>query len=154
MSVTFDTVQTLLDRDEIREIRAQFAWGLDTRDWDLVSSVFTEEVDVDLPALGAPSSRISRADLVALFQHFFQRSRAEMGTQQLYGNVVIDLDGDTATSRSCFLGHHHVPGMVGGEDASLRATYHDRLVRTDEGWKIAGTTIEVQSIVGNAAIFA
>lgn len=149
-----DALQLLLDRDLIREVRYQFGWALDTRDWELFASLFTDEVDVDLPALGAPAGTLARADLVALFQQPFRRPPTEMGAQQLYGNFVIDLNGDTATARSYLLGHHHVAGMAGGEDAALRAVYFDRLVRTDGGWKIRGTAIEVVSIEGNPAIFA
>lgn len=149
-----DALQTLLDRDLIREVRYQFGWALDTRDWELFASLFTDEVDVDLPALGAPASTLARADVVDLFKQAFRRPRTEMGAQQLYGNFVIEIDGDTATARSYLLGHHHVAGMAGGEDVALRAVYVDRLVRTDGGWKIRGTAIEVLSIAGNPTIFA
>lgn len=146
--------QPLLDREQIKEVRHQFAWALDTRDWDLFASLFTEVVDVDLVALGAPVGSMPRARLVDLFQRAFRRPRKEMGTQQLYGNFVIDLTGDTATARSYLLGHHHVAGLEGGDTVELRAVYVDRLVRTADGWKISSTAIEVLSMVGNAAIFA
>ena len=146
--------QTLLDHDLIRDVRYQFGWALDTRDWELFASLFTEEVDVDLPALGAPTGTMPRASLVEFFQRPFHRPVEEMNTQQLYGNIVIDLDGDDATARSYLLGHHHVAGMADGEDVELRAVYRDQLVRTGDGWKIRGTAIQVQSMVGNPAIFA
>lgn len=149
-----DALRALIDRDQIREVRYRFGWALDTRDWELFASLFTDEVDIDLPAFGAPAGTLARAALVDLFRQPFRRPRTEMGTQQLYGNIVVDLDGDTATARSYLLGHHRVAGMDGGEDVALRAVYVDRLVRTDDGWKIRGTAIEVRSIVGNPAIFA
>jgi hypothetical protein len=77
-----------------------------------------------------------------------------MGTQQLYGNVVVTVTGDTATARSYLVGHHHVAGLGGGEEVTLRAAYEDRLVRTADGWRIRGTTLRVLSLVGNAAILA
>lgn len=149
-----DRLQALLDREEIKEVRHQFAWALDTRDWDLFASLFTDEVDVQLVALGVPTGPMPRASLVELFQQPFLRPVAEMGTQQLYGNFVIDVTADTATARSYLLGHHHVAGLAGGEDAELRAVYVDRLVRTADGWKITGTSVQVLSMIGNLAIFA
>ncbi len=146
--------QTLLDRELIRDVRYQFGWALDTRDWDLFTSLFTEEVDVDLPAFGVPAGTMPRDTLVGLFQHAFRRSTEQMSTQQLYGNMVVDLDGETANARTFLVGHHHVAGMAGGENVELRAVYLDRFVRTSDGWKIHGTALQVQSIVGNAAIFA
>ncbi len=149
-----DEVQALLDRERIREVRHQFAWALDTRDWELFASLFTDEVEVDLVALGAPPGPMRRADLVALFRRPFSRSVQDMGTQQLYGNAVVEVAGDTATARTYLHGHHHAPGTAGGEDAELRAVYTDHLVRTAGGWKIDATSIRVLSMTGNLAIFA
>ncbi len=149
-----DDVQNLLDREELREVRARVAWALDTRDWDLFGSLFADRVDLDLGALGVPAATISREQVVALFQQSFRRPVAEMGTQQLYGNPVVDLDGDTATVRSYLLGHHHVPGLDTGEVVELRAAYTDRLARTGAGWKITASALHLLSLVGNPAIFA
>jgi hypothetical protein len=77
-----------------------------------------------------------------------------MGTQQLYGNFVITVSGDTATARSYLVGHHRVAGLGGGEEMTLRAAYEDGLVRTAEGWRIRATTLRVLSLVGNAEILA
>ena len=149
-----DGVEALADRAEITEVRQRFAWALDTRDWALLESLFTAEVDADLAAMGIPAGPIAARDLVAAFQHPFARSRQEMGTQQLYGPSLVELDGDTASARTYLLGHHHVAGLTGGEDVELRAAYLDRLRRTDSGWRICATSIQVFSIVGNPAIFA
>ena len=144
--------QTLLDRAEIAEVRQHFAWALDTRDWPLLTSLFTDQVDADLVALGATAGSMDRHELVELYRRPFGQTVQEMGTQQLYGGVVTKLDGDRATTRTYLLGHHHVPGMAGGEDVALRAAYIDQLVRTADGWKISGTALHVFSITGNPAI--
>ncbi len=152
--IVSDAYQVLHDRQVITEVRYQYGWALDTRDWELFASLFTDEVDVDLPAFDLPTGTMPRARLVKAFQGPFRRPREEMGTQQLYSNIVVDLNGDSASCRSCLLGHHHVAGMEGGEDVELRAVYIDQFARTSDGWKIRGTAIQVQSIVGNPAIFA
>ena len=149
-----DDLHILLDREELREVRARFAWTLDTRNWASFASLFTDDVDVDLSAVGVPAARLTREEVVALFRHSFRRPITEMGTQQLYGNMVVELDGDSATVRSYLLGHHHVAGMEGGEDVELRAAYTDRLVRTSVGWRITAMTLHVLSLTGNAAILA
>lgn len=149
-----NALQDLVDREEIRQLRARFAWALDSRDWLLFASLFTDELEVDLAALGLAQGPTSRAALVERFRHAFRRPPEEMGTQQLYGNVFVDLTGDTATVRSYLLGHHHIPGFAGGAEVALRAAYLDRVVRTDDGWKICASSLQVFSLVGNAAIFA
>ena len=147
-------IRELADREEIKEVRHRFALALDTRDWDLFGSLFADEVDADLPALGVPRSTAPKAKLVEVFGHSFRRPASEMGTQQLYGNFLIEVRGDEATSSSYLEGHHHIPGFEGGEDATLRARYVDRLVRTPDGWKIAALAIHVFSVVGNPRVFA
>lgn len=148
-----DELQALLDREEIREVRHRFAWALDHRDWELFASLFTDDVDADLGALGVQGT-VSREELTAAFRGPFRRPPSAMGTQQLYGNLLVELAGDAATARSYLLGHHHVAGLAAGEDVELRAAYLDQLVRTADGWKISATAIEVFSVTGNAEILA
>lgn len=149
-----DTRQALQDHEQISQIRAQFAWALDTRDWELFGSLFADDVVADLTALGIPAGPTTRQIIVESFQYAFRRPVEEMATQQLYGSVFVDLAGDTATVRSYLLGHHHITGFPGGEDVALRAAYTDEVVRTEGGWKISKISIRVFSMVGNAAIFA
>ena len=147
-------IRELADREEIKEVRHRFALALDTRDWELFGTLFADEVDADLPALGVPLGTVPKAELMSAFRHSFRRPASEMGTQQLYGDFLIEVRGDEATSSSYLVGHHHISGFDGGEDATLRARYVDRLVRTGDGWKIAALKIHVFSIVGNPRIFA
>ena len=152
--MTDPQLQDLVDREQIGRLRAQFAWALDTRDWDLFGSLFAEEVDADLAEVGIPAGRTTRQAIVAAFRYAFRRPVAEMATQQLYGSLQIDLHGDEATVRSYLLGHHHIAGFEGGPEVTLRAAYTDQVARTEEGWKIRATSLRVFSVVGNAAIFA
>lgn len=147
-------IRELADREEIKEVRHRFALALDTRDWELFGSLFADEVDAELPALGVPPGTVPKAELVGAFGHPFRRPTSEMGTQQLYGDFLIEMRGDEATSSSYLVGHHHIPGFEGGEEVTLRARYVDRLVRTGDGWKIAALTLHVFSIVGNPRILA
>lgn len=147
-------VQTLADREAIKEVRHRFALALDTRDWTVFDSLFTDAVDVDLPAFGAAHRSMPKAELVDLFRHTFRRPAAENPTQQLYGNFLIDIAGDAATCRSYLVGHHVLPGFSGGEEVTLRAQYLDHLTRTTDGWKIDATAIHVFAISGNPQIFA
>jgi len=149
-----DLSHVLLDRDAIKDVRYHFALAVDTRDWALFETLFTDEVDVDLPALGGPRRTMPKAELAAIFRHTFRRPAAENPTQQLYGNLLVEVDGDAATCDSYLVGYHHIPGFEGGDDATLRARYTDHLTRTPDGWRIAATAIHVFSVTGNPQILA
>jgi len=149
-----DALHTLLDREAIKDVRYRFALALDTRDWALFETLFADEVDADLSAVGSPRRTMPKAELAALFQQSFRRPAAENPTQQLYGNVLVEVDGDAATCRSYLVGYHHIPGFAGGDDAVLRAQYLDHLTRTPDGWKITATALHLFSVTGNPQILA
>ena len=142
--------QTLLDRHEIQDVRSRLARALDTRDWEAFRNLFTDQVDVDLPQLGAPKGVMTPEQLCNLFQSAFRLSQE---TQQLYSNFLVDLDADQARLTSSLLGHHQAKGVDGGDEVTLRARYLDQLVRTPQGWKITGMTISAVSLSGNPRIF-
>lgn len=147
-----DALHTLPDREAIKDVRYRFALALDTRDWALFESLFADEVDADLSAFGSPRRTMPRAELAALFRHSFRRPAAENPTQQLYANLLVEVDGDKATCRSYLVGYHQIPGFAGGDDATLRAQYTDRMTRTADGWKIAATALHVFSVTGNPQV--
>lgn len=73
----------------------------------------------------------------------------EIRTQHLLMNPLVELDGDSATARSYFVGFHRVPAGPNSEaceaifgpcdaetDVVIGGVYDDRLVRTVTGWRI------------------
>jgi hypothetical protein len=64
-------LQLLLDRAEISDVQLRYATGLDSRDWPLFRSCFTDEVETDFTSVfGVPQdegvSRKSRMNPVTL----------------------------------------------------------------------------------------
>lgn len=145
-------IEMLEHKDAIREVRCRFGWALDTRDWPLLETLFTPEVDADFSALGVPAGRMTAAALVAMFKHAFRAEGTR--TQQVYSNFMIEVEGTTARCTSYLHGQHFTPGFAGGEEFQIRAAYQDRLLRQDGRWKIAGTKLIVFYVTGNAAMVA
>lgn len=52
------------------------------------------------------------------------------------GGCVFEQDGDAITGRSHCLAHHYERTASGPVDLVMMVRYHDRFVRTDEGWRI------------------
>lgn len=141
---------TLDDRNAITSLRMTYGHALDARDWALFESIFTEEVDADFSAWGIPAKRIPRSALVELMKPAFRR--ADMRSQQVYANIDIELRADAALVRSSLVGYHHLPELAPSADFTLHATYHDRVIRTEAGWKIAAVRLEVVFMTGNPAV--
>ena len=147
------TLQELLDREAIKEVRALLAQALDYKDWVLFESLFTEEVEADFTAYGVPPQKVQREELRQSYQH--NLSREGLRTQHISSNFRITVNGDTAQCISNFLGQHYIKGFEGGEEFFLRAEYKDQLIRTEYGWKIRALTLTTLFYVsGNPAILA
>lgn len=121
-------VQAIADKLEIHEQLARYARGVDTQDWDLWRSVFTEDATVDYSRSGIPSG--SRDEVAAFLAEAF--TTIAWATHHVT-NVEIDLDGDTAKVRAMFFNPMQLPGMA--ESSSTGGYYHHDFVRTPHGWK-------------------
>lgn len=117
----------LADRLEISDLLVRYATAQDTRDWDLLASCFTEDATLDYDTSGV----FDRS-------HFVEHCQAGLApmkaTQHHVTNHVIAVDGDAARSTSYVLAQH-----VRADDVTfiLGGIYHDDLVRTGDGWRIA-----------------
>ena len=122
------TNQELADRLEIQELLARYARGIDSEDWELWKSVFTENAILDYSSAGAI---VGSRDEVAGF--FAKAMRVTPVKQHFITNVEIELDGDRARVRAIFFNPMQLPGQ--SEMSACGGRYHHDLVRTPEGWK-------------------
>jgi SnoaL-like domain len=144
------TIQRLADILEISSVRPRFGRAADMRDFAAMEGLFQPEVFADMSEFGIPASTLARTDLVAMFRHAFRHEGVK--TQQLYGSVAVEVDGDVATCRSYLRGLHVGKDFPGGDTFELHAEYTDQLDRTDTGWRIAQTRLRVISVTGNLGL--
>jgi 3-phenylpropionate/cinnamic acid dioxygenase small subunit len=127
--VTADALQQLVDQQAIADLCARYAFALDARDWQQLESCFTAD-----PVFVHPAGRLEG------FPAILARTSAALdpldATQHLLGNVVVTVDGDTATATSYFQAQHVRAGTPGGDTYLIAGSYTDTLVRTPVGWRI------------------
>jgi ketosteroid isomerase-like protein len=120
------------DRLAVSDLLDDYAYGVDTKDWALVASVFTEDAVLDYSAFGGPNG--PAADVVAWI-------RDSVGnfplTHHHITNRRIRVDGDTATCSAELF----APMGMSTRDEALRllltgGRYVDSFVRTPDGWRI------------------
>ncbi|MEE2768630.1 MAG: nuclear transport factor 2 family protein [Actinomycetota bacterium] len=117
------------DSQAIIDVTVRYCWALDGQRWEDLREVFLAEATADLgtgilSGVGAIIERVSSA-LTPLDD-----------SQHMVTNHQVSLDGDTATCR-CYLQAQHVKSVEGGSNYLVGARYEDRLVRTEDGWRIA-----------------
>lgn len=135
------------DRQAIADVLAQYATGIDRRDWDLLRACFTEDCVADYGDIGVWRS----ADEVT---SFMEEAHRECGyTLHRITNQVVSQDGEGVRAR-CYV---DAVVMLAGNQSGVRAVgfYDDELVRTDGGWRISRrqyTSVLLQMGIDNDAI--
>jgi 3-phenylpropionate/cinnamic acid dioxygenase small subunit len=152
MAIDEDTVQGLLDRTAISDVQLRYATGVDTRDWPLFRSCFTDEIETQSSSAGGSPPQHVKAD------EWVERVRRTIdgltATQHLITNQVITLNGDEAACVAYVQARHHLPNETGGSEQVMYGSYTNRFVRTAEGWKIRARQLTVLWNEGNMEIFA
>jgi hypothetical protein len=127
------TLAEMVDRFDIDDLLTRYTVAIDTKDWDLLGTVYTPDAYIDYSASGGAKGRYPEvaawlAKILALFPM----------TQHFCTNRVITLEGDTATGRAYFYNPMGSPDGKGGLTLFyVGGYYNDRFVRTADGWRIA-----------------
>lgn len=152
MNVNEQQLNELVAKQAIQEVELRFAQSLDTKNWELASTLFTDHVKADFSAYGIPAKTMKKEELIGLFQYSFRNE--QLITEHLYTNFLIEVSGKTATCRFNFVGNHYVKGLEGGDDFYLFAQYDDKLEQTENGWKIGERTLAIFYTKGNGAMLS
>jgi 3-phenylpropionate/cinnamic acid dioxygenase small subunit len=127
------TLEQISDRIEIDDLLIRYTVAIDTKDWELLDTVYTPDARIDYTTSGGikgeyPEIRAWLAEALAPFTM----------TQHLISNSVAKIDGDTASARTMVFNPMGTDDGKGGLNLFyVGAWYDDKLVRTPDGWRIA-----------------
>ena len=116
------------DEAEIARLLYRYARAVDTKDWELYRSVFTQDAVIDYSSAGIPAG--SRDEIAEFLSKGFTTIPWSM---HYITNIEADVDGDTASVWAMFYNPMQLPGMA--EMSSCGGYYHHELVRTPDGWR-------------------
>jgi len=140
-------IQELADRAAIADAAIAYAMALDSRDWERLGSLFTDDAGWEYSGSGerlcGPGAIVARiSDSLARFD----------ATHHLNGNHVTAVHGDEA-EHTCYYQAQHVRlGLPGGEKFLGGGRYDDRLRRTPNGWRFTHRRIISVWSEGNPAV--
>lgn len=134
------------DRQAIIEVLNRYSYALDARDWPMLEDVFHPDASGDYGSFQLEG----RALLVQTISKYLDPCGP---SQHLLGNYRVATEGDEAES-SCYVRVVHVGA---GDRAILQpyesiGTYHDRLRRTPDGWRIIHRRFDVRIELGDKAV--
>jgi hypothetical protein len=122
----------LPDRMAMDDLLTRYATAIDTLDWELLDTVFTADSHLDYRSAGGvegsyPEVREWLADVLPIFDV----------TQHLVVNREFNRDVRGVQASSCFFNANRLE--IDGKPwlFTVGGRYHDRLVDTPEGWRIA-----------------
>lgn len=145
----------LADRAAITDTVTRFGWCLDRRDWAGLTALFTDVVRTDYTALwGGEPQEASVDELLATDRQGSWRRTMDglEATQHLITNILVTVDGDTATATANVVGVHRLPNPHGGPLWTVGGTYEFGLTRTAGGWRIRAITQGITWVDGNQQV--
>lgn len=116
------------DDAEIARLLYRYARAVDTKDWELYRSVFSDDAYIDYSSAGAIAG--SRDEVVDWFAANFGVIPWSM---HYITNIESHITGDTATVRAMFYNPMQLPGIA--EMSACGGYYQHELVRTSDGWR-------------------
>ncbi|MFC4054013.1 nuclear transport factor 2 family protein [Actinomadura syzygii] len=139
----------LADRIAILDAVIAYATALDTRDWERLGTLFTDDACWEYSGSG---EKVFGPDaIVARISTGLERLDA---THHLNGNHVAAVHGDEAEHTCYYQAQHVRHGLPDGEKFLGAGRYVDRLRRTPDGWRFTHRTITSVWSEGNPAVLA
>jgi hypothetical protein len=124
-----DEIQRFIDENDIRRVLTLYCRGIDRRDVELTRSVYWPDgTDDHIFFVG------NAMDFVDMIHPML--AEYTIATQHSISNLLINVDGDVATTE-CHIHGYHVMRDRGLADVYIGGRYLDRLERRDGEWRIA-----------------
>lgn len=140
MTATETLIRELADRSELADLVARHSLWIDEHQYDESDRLFTEDVEVT-------SRRGTARGLDALVALVRKGHDDFAGTLHNKSNLVIEIDGDTATVRAHDLAVYVLDDK---QEAIAAAVHHYRARRTAEGWRF--DRLEVNPVALTASL--
>ena len=138
------------DFNEITCRRYQYAQGIDTKDFDLLRSVFTDQITMDFFDYNGLSATTLNAD------DWVKNVRDLMtgldSTQHVLTNPIVEVNGDDATCSMYMKAEHFLQNLQGSSNYTIGGYYVDKLVRLNGRWSIKTVTLKLFWQRGNRNI--
>lgn len=124
-----ERLRRLEQREAIKELRAEYCYRVDARDWDGYAALFTEDAHLDFGPIGTFDGRAAVRDFA---EHVVGAEHGFLA--HMIHNPVLEVGTDTATGRWYF----EVPcTFKDGSAGWIQGTYEDEYRLVDGEWLFA-----------------
>jgi ketosteroid isomerase-like protein len=139
------TLQSLLDRLAIRDLRYQYAQGLDRRDFDRAVACYAPDAHFQMPDSEFHGRDAIRQTVTGLARY--------NTTMHFMGNHLAEINADRATSETYCTAYHFYDRDGAEQQYVMGMRYLDQLVRTPDGWQIVDTFAHIDWLRGQSLLY-
>jgi len=143
-------VQLLLDREDISQVLYRYATAIDTRDWDLLATCFTKDLEADFRAFGGREIVKGRDIWLEAIKSTIAGLDAP---QHLTANHVHTVDGDSGTLVAYLQALHRLDTARSDPEYTVGGYYTCDMLRGEDGqWRMRRYSLSVTWHRGNRDI--
>lgn len=139
-------MEQIIAHHDIARLITEFARAMDERDWARIAEIFAP----DAVANYGEGPLAGSAAIIASIRRYLDICGP---TQHLLGNLIVDIDGDSAKSR-CYVSDMHI-GL--GERAHLTfatlGDYHDQWRKINGQWHMVERIKHNRAHIGTLDVF-
>jgi 3-phenylpropionate/cinnamic acid dioxygenase small subunit len=127
------SIRELSDRRQIDDLLTRYTVAIDTKDWNLLDTCFTSDARVDYTTSGGTKGAYPEV------RQWLEKALSVFPmTMHFISNSVVEINGDRATARTYVINPMGFPKQDGSLHLfTVGAYYNDKLVHTEQGWRIA-----------------
>ncbi len=123
------TIETIIDREAIRDVITRVARGEDRRHEGLLRSAYWPDATIDFGVM--------QGGFEDYLGWCVPGSPAIPVTQHMLGQCLIALRGESAKAETYVTSYHRIKAEGGDRDTAMGGRYLDVLEKRDGDWKIA-----------------
>jgi len=126
---TLTPLQRLEYTEDIKRLKARYFRSVDMQDWVAFAAVFTDDATLEVERSGGPATIIGSAAIVALVQEYLRGARSvhHGHMPEIHVESAERATGVWSMEDRLHWSDHRYHGF---------GHYHERYVRTHEGWRI------------------
>jgi len=121
------------DHLAIQQLLTRYCYAVDDRDWKHFRELFTADAKLDYSAFGGPAGNVEEIAM------FLENIVSGLGSSQhTISTTLVELEGSRATTRTA--GQVMLVNVEGNGETRVSFIglwYHDVMVKTPGGWRIA-----------------
>ena len=138
------------DRLAVHDVMHRYALAIDTKNWELLETVFADQITTDFRSFGGKEAfEGPAAGWIDTIRSTIDGMDA---TQHMMSNHLYEINGDRARGTTYIRALHVCKNDRGDDDYTVGGHYTVEMVRGSGGWRIVKYALQVTWHDGNRSV--